>query len=467
MNLRDVIVIGGGPSGSTSASLLASKGYNVLLLEKEKFPREHIGESLIPASYDILSKLGVLEALKKISPRKPGVNFISNDGKTQSMWCFKNAVKNESYLSFHVKRSAFDELLLNNSREKGVTVLEQHAVKHVNLEREDEIVEVTATDASGETKTFFAKFLIDASGQHTFLGSRIGMKTPVKDLDRVAVWSHWSGAHYDIALKEGAIKIVYLGGSEKKGWIWVIPLSSDNLSIGAVINNSFLKKEKERILAMGIEDWKHEFYMNEINSSEAVKKLLPNATLDHKVQVNGDYSYFCKKKYGKNYALVGDAGAFLDPIFSSGIFVGMQSAELVSNAVHEKLSAGNDQIIDAVYENINGALGLIEKFIKLFYNRELIDFSKMGNPEEQLKVNVQESIYAIFHYLLAGDFFQNYRKYSDFIDTMANPLMQKKFQNLINHTRKYGEEASCGETYEEMYGHVTLDVKFDLTAFSS
>lgn len=465
MSLYDTIIIGGGPAGSTAASLLASQGHKVLLLEKEKFPREHIGESLIPASYNILAKLGVLEDLKKISPRKPGVNFISNDGATQSMWCFRNVVKDESYLSFHVKRSAFDQLLLNNSRKKGAEVLEEHTVNHVNLEGKDGTVEVIAV-AQGETKTFVARFLIDASGQNTFMGRKLGVKTAVKDLDRVALWTHWTGAAYDIPLTQGAIKIVYLGGDEKKGWIWVIPIAKDNLSIGVVVNNAFLKKEKERLQALGIDNWKHELYMNEINGSDAVKKLLPAAHMNHKVQINGDYSYFCTQKYGNNFALVGDAGAFLDPIFSSGIFVGMQSAELVSNAVHEKLSNGNEQILHDVYENINGALMLIEKFIKLFYNPELLDFSKMGDPGKHLKFSETESIYSIFHYLLSGDFFANYQKYSDFIDTMKDPMMQKKFQNLIRHTKEYGEEASCGELFEEMYGKVTMDIAFDLTAFS-
>ncbi len=465
MSIFDVIIIGGGPAGSTAASLMADKGHKVLVLEKEKFPREHIGESLIPASYDILSKLGVIEDLKKISPRKPGVNFISNNGTAQSLWCFKNAVKNESYLSFHVKRSAFDQLLLNNSRKKGATVLEQHAVKHVNLNREDQIVEVRTLDHAGEEKTFEAKFLIDASGQNTFLGSKLGVKTPVKDLDRVAVWSHWSGADYDVPLVQGAIKIVYLGGVEKKGWIWVIPISKDNLSIGVVVNNSFLKKEKERLQAEGVQNWKHELYMNEINHSLAVKKLLPNASMDHKVQLNGDYSYFCEKKYGSNYAMIGDAGAFLDPIFSSGIFVGMQSAELVTDALHEKLISGNEQRLKDVYININGALKLIEKFIKLFYSPEIIDFSTMGNPEDLLKFKSTESVYAIFHYLLAGDFFKNYEKYTDFIDTMKDPRMLEKFQHLISHTKDYSEGATCGELYEEMYGEVTHEVKFDLSAF--
>ncbi|MDF2451638.1 MAG: dependent oxidoreductase [Bacteroidota bacterium] len=462
MKLFDVIIIGGGPSGSTAASLLAEKGYQVLVLEKEEFPREHIGESLIPASYDVLSKLGVLKELERISPRKPGVNFIANDGETQSLWCFKNVVKDESYLSFHVKRSAFDKMLLDNSRAKGAIVLEKHAVKHVDLEK-DGLVEVRAFEKDGEMKLFSAKFLIDASGQSTFLGSKFGVKKLFQGMDRVALWSHWSGADYDVALQQGAIKIVYLDGDDKKGWFWVIPLSKDSLSIGAVVNNSFLKNEKTKYA--GTEDWKHAIYMNEINNSRAVSKLLTNAKMDHKVQLNGDYSYYCEKKYGNNFAMIGDAGAFLDPIFSSGIFVGMHSAELVSEAVHQKLSSANVNLLDDAYVSINGAVKVLEKFITLFYSPENINFSKMGNPGELLQNKDAETIYSIFHFLLSGDFFIHHEKYSTFLDNMRDPKVLAKFQNLINHSKEYGADANCGEDFEEMYGKMDYDVKFDKSVF--
>lgn len=464
--MYDIAIIGGGPAGSTAASLLSEKGFKVLLLEKQKFPREHIGESLIPASYEILERLGVLEELKTISPRKPGVHFISNNDVNQTLWCFKNAVKDESYLSFHVKRSLFDEMLLNNSRKKGATVLEEHQVKQVNLDREDSIVEINAQDNSGNQKTFEAKFLIDASGQNTFLGTKLGVKKPVQDLDRVAIWSHWSGAEYDKPLKQGVIKIVYLGGTEKKGWIWVIPISKDCLSIGVVVNNSFIKSEKQKLQSSGSEDWKHELYLNEIKESAAVSKLLRGAVMDHKVQLNGDYSYFCEKKYGDNFAMIGDAGAFLDPIFSSGIFVGMQTAELMANALDQKFNFDNHNAIPDTYVKINGALKLIEKFIKLFYSREVVDFSMMGDTKEQLKNESIESTYAIFHYLLAGNFFKHYEKYSDFIDTLKDQKMLEKFQNLISHTRSYGDDATCDEEFEDMYGKMTHDLIFDQKAFT-
>jgi flavin-dependent dehydrogenase len=465
MEVYDVIIIGGGPSGSTAATLLSRQGHKILLLEKEKFPREHIGESLIPLSFHTLTNLGVIEELKKISPRKPGVNFVDSDGKKQSLWCFKNVVKDKSYLSFHVKRSLFDEMLLNNSRKNGAEVIEETTVKNVILDKSDGIVEVQTTAKNGEEKIFFSKFIIDASGQNTFLGRKLGVKKSFKDLDRIALWSHWSKSEFDIPLQQGVIKIVYLGG-DKKGWIWVIPISSDNLSIGVVVNNSFVKDEKEKLAKSGNSNWKNDIYLKEIENSPAVNMLLKKAEMDHAVQVNGDYSYYCEKKYGNNFAMIGDAGAFLDPIFSSGIYVGMHSAELVSEALNNKLKNNDQGSLDDVYEQINGAVRLLEKFIRLFYTPEIMNFAAMGDPEKLLTYKKTETIYSIFHYLLAGDFFKNHEKYSEFIDTMKDVKMIQKFQNLIDHSKDEAYGATCGENFEEMYGLMTQQITFDPAAFS-
>jgi flavin-dependent dehydrogenase len=436
----------------------------VLLLEKENFPREHIGESLIPASYPSLKRLGVIEELEKISPRKPGVNFVNSDGITQTMWCFRNVVKDEGYLSFHVKRSMFDEMLLKNSRKNGATVIEGTAVKNVILKDENGNVTVDSVNKDGNKATFHSRFLIDASGQSTFLGSKLGVKRSFTDLDRVAIWSHWSKSKFDLPLEQGAIKIVYLGG-EKKGWFWVIPLSSDNLSIGCVMNNSFVRQQKEKFTAMGRTDWKHEIYMEEIAGSPCVKTLLQDAEMNHKVQVNGDYSYHCENKFGDNYAMIGDAGAFLDPIFSSGIFVGMRSAEIVSDAIHRLLNSNDTSALASTYERINGAVGVLEKFIRLFYRPDAINFSTMGDPGKLIRFERTENMYTLFHYLLAGDFFEDHKKYSGFLDSMHNDQMIDKFRNLIRYSKEENEVIDCGENFNDMYGKMTASLEFDLSAF--
>jgi len=458
--MYDVIVIGGGPTGSTAASLLAEKGHKVLVLEKEKFPREHVGESLIPLTYKGIERLGLMDGLKKIATRKPGVSFVSADGKHQSLWCFKNVIKDKSYLSFHVIRSAFDKLLLDNSRLLGAEVQEETQVKDVKLDMPDGSAEVTAATATGETKTYRCKFLIDASGQSTFLGKKLGVKRSYEGLDRVAIFNHWTGAHFDKPLQQGAIKIVYMGG-DKKGWVWVIPVSAEHLSIGIVVNNSYVKQEKAKFQAQGSVDWEKDLYMQEIFDSKVLSEILKDAKTEHKMLLIGDYSYHCEKKYGDNYALLGDAGAFLDPIFSSGIYVGMHSSELVSEAIHVKLSKGDGKAeMEKVFAQINGAVKLLEKFIRLFYTPESLNFSMMGNPQDQLYSKF-EMAYTIFHYLLAGDFFENHEKYSQFIDMVRDQKTLVKFQSLIKHKKDDSADGDCGETFEEMYGEMKHEIVFD------
>ncbi|MCW3086379.1 MAG: dependent oxidoreductase [Bacteroidetes bacterium] len=468
MELYDVIIIGGGPTGSTSATNLVQKGLKVLVLEKESFPREHVGESLIPLSYKSLEKQGLIDDLKKISTRKPGVNFVDRDGKYQSLWCFKNVIKDKSYLTFHVVRSAFDKLLLDNSRKRGAEVMEQTTVKNVILDKPDGIVEVDAVDANGKALKFHSKFIIDASGQSTFLARKLGVKKSYEGLDRVATWSHWTNTTFDKPLREGVIKIVYLGG-DKKGWMWIIPISKDHLSIGVVINNSYVKEQKQKLQKTDDahpDDWKEKFYLQEIADSYVRESILKDAVLSHKAQMIGDYSYYCDEKYGSNYALLGDAGAFLDPIFSSGIYVGMHSAELASEAIYQKITKGNaDEEFKAVFAQITGALKLLEKFIRLFYTPEAFNFATAGRPEDLAQYDKFESAYTIFHYLLAGDFFKNYEKYSEFIDMVRDQKTLGKFQNLINHKKDIAEDSTCDESFEEMYGEMTHKVEFNNEQF--
>ena len=283
-------------------------------------------------------------------------------------------------------------------------------------------------------------------------------------MDRVATWSHWTNTNFDSHLKEGVIKIIYTGG-EKKGWIWVIPVSKEHLSIGIVADNKHVKSQK--IKFKDSLDWKKNYYMQELSESFLFESILKDAKTEHKVAMAGDYSYYCEKKYGENFALIGDAGAFLDPIFSSGIYVGMHSAEIVGEAIYKKIKKTPDaqSAMDEAYTQINGALKLLEKFIRLFYTPEALNFSSLGNPEELLVYEKFESAYTIFHYLLAGDFFKNYEKYSEFIDVIKDQKTLVKFQNLINHNKDIKPDSKCGESFEEMYGDMTHEIKFDHSAF--
>jgi flavin-dependent dehydrogenase len=349
--------------------------------------------------------------------------------------------------------------LLDNSRKKGADVREEHMVKDVVLEKPDGTIEVTAMKADGSTEKFAGKFLVDASGQSTILGRKLGVKKTYKDLERVAIFNHWTNVKYDQSLREGVIKIVYLGG-EKKGWCWVIPVSTEHLSIGVVLSNGHVREQKEKFQKEGKENWEKEIYLNELKESSLLGGILKDAKLEHRTLIIGDYSYYCEKKYGNNYAMIGDAGAFLDPIFSSGIYVGMQSAEMLAEALENKFLGKGDMTLDKMYVKITGAVNLLEKFIRLFYTPEALNFSTMGDPD-QLLYHKFEMAYQIFHYLLAGDFFENYEKYSQFIDMIRDEKTLNKFQNLIKHQKDDNPNASCGEKFEEMYGEMKHRIVFD------
>jgi len=332
----DVVVIGGGPAGSTMASLLAMKGHSVTVLEREKFPREHVGESMLPFCYWVFKDLGILEDFETRWVRKPGVRFVDTDGTTNTAWCFWHKIKNDSHLSFQVIRSEFDDELLKHSAKLGATVHQETRV--TNVEFGDDSATVYATGPNGETLEFPTRFVVDASGRDTFMSNRLGTKTAHKELERTALsCSYWKGAKFVNTLEEGLIQIVYLGG-EKQGWIWCIPLGNDRLSVGVVINSSYYRAQRAKLKDQ--DDWRLALYLQELQDSPFTKEILADAEMNRDLMVNGDYSYFCHQKFGDNFCLVGDASAFIDPIFSSGVFIAMRSGELAADAIRAAFADG-------------------------------------------------------------------------------------------------------------------------------
>lgn len=427
----DFIIIGGGPAGSTAATNLTRNGFEVLVLEKEKFPRFHIGESLLPFCYHIFKDLDILDQMEKEFTRKPGATFSNEDNSQYSHWCFDKVIHHPSYLSFHVNRDRFDEMLLDNSAKHGATVMQETKVLSVNLDSKD-LVRVEAKGKNNGKKEFLGKFLIDASGQNSFLGKKMNSRVRRASINpRIAYYSHWKNYEKDEALKNGSIRIIMLGG-EKKGWIWMIPLEENLVSIGVVVELDYAKKQRElKGNDLLEDDWGTTFYLSELKSSLFADQVTKPATMTREVTASSDYSYNVEQKHGDNFAIIGDASAFLDPIFSSGVFLAMKSAMIVTQALMKKGEDGN--LLSEAYQDLEGGYGLVEKMITTFYDDNTIRLSQAGSSWLQ-GYEKYENAYAHLHLILAGDFFTNHKKYVASLDLLSDKKSTDRYKNLTAHT---------------------------------
>lgn len=449
-DLYDFIIIGGGPTGSTAATYLSRKGYKVLVLEREKFPRQHVGESLLPFCYPLFQELGVLDEMKKRFVRKPGARFSNHNGTASSTWCFKNIIPDESYLSFHVVRADFDKMLLDNSKKSGAEVIECAKVEKVKLDNPDGIVDVDFV-LDGKEQSLKCKFLIDASGQDTFLGKRLGGKNAYKDLDRIAFLTHWKGAEYTQGIDVGLLQIVYLE-QHKSGWFGLQPVGKDRISVGLVVDRKYLKAEKAKFTKAGIEDWQRALYLQEIEQCALTKRILRDAKIAQPLIIVSDFSYFIDKTYGKNYAILGDAGKFLDPIFASGVYLGMNSSKMFADSLDILFKQGEAAGLASMEKanaHISGAYNLVEKFINIFYDPNSFNLAEVSSTSES-KYKNYETAFSLIHFLLAGDFFTRYEEYNTFLDMLSNPKQFARWKNLIQPRVNLNEE-TCGTTYDFIF----------------
>lgn len=452
--LYDFIIIGGGPTGSSAAIYLRRKNYTVLVLEREKFPRQHVGESLLPFCYPLFKELGVLEEMKKRFVRKPGARFSSHDGSNSSTWCFKNIIHDESYLSFHVVRADFDKMMLDHAKKSGAEVMEESKVESVDLNREDGKVEVNVLHQGESKKTYFGKFLIDASGQDTFLARRNGDKKEYKELDRIAFLTHWKGAKYTQGIDVGLLQIVYLE-EHKSGWFGIQPVGKDRVSVGLVIDRKYLKEQKEKLKKAGHEDWQMQLYLQEIRNCALTNDILENASIAQPLIAVSDFSYYAEKTFAHNFAMLGDSGKFLDPIFASGVYLGMNSSKMFADALDVLMKEGKEKGMQAMTEkkkHIDGAYDLVEKFINIFYDPNSFNLASLSSTSES-NYKGYETAFSLVHYLLAGDFFHNYERYNMFLDMLKDPKQFARWKNLVVD-RPNLHEKTCAANWDLIFGEI-------------
>jgi flavin-dependent dehydrogenase len=315
----DVLVIGGGPAGSTAAGLLAEQGHRVMLLEKARHPRFHIGESLLPANLPLLQRLGVAEQVRAIGMEKWGAEFVSPwDGRRQEFQ-FANAWDKSQPFAYQVRRSEFDEILLRRAGQLGAQVIEECRVRDVEFGDSGALVH--AEHADGRRETIRAGTVVDASGRDTLLGNRLGQKQRSKKHNSAAMYAHFSGARRDIGKREGNITIYWFD----HGWFWFIPLPEGATSIGAVVWPRYMQTRSVPL---------QEFFLATIALCPPLAERLGAATLMSEVQATGNYSYQCRHSHGKNYFLIGDAFTFIDPVFSSGVMLAMNGGKAAADAIH-------------------------------------------------------------------------------------------------------------------------------------
>jgi len=312
MQYCDVLVIGGGPAGSTVSALLAQKGWSVTLLEKDSHPKFHIGESLLPMNLPILEKLGVLDKVDEIGIRKYGVEFNSETHVHPTTYYFEHALNKNHPYAYEVQRAKYDRILFENAASKGVDAHENIRVTSVVFDEHGGST-IKALDTDGKTRCWQAKYLVDASGRGTFLGNQLKLKQRSKLHNSAAIFGHFDGVERRVGKDEGNISVYWF----EHGWFWFIPFKDGTMSVGAVCWPYYLNLRKVSV---------EQFLLDTLALCPAAMERLKHAKLISPVTATGNFSYRLRKMYGRGYLIIGDAYAFIDPVFSSGVLLGMNGA---------------------------------------------------------------------------------------------------------------------------------------------
>jgi flavin-dependent dehydrogenase len=350
-SLRDVVVIGGGPAGSTVAALLAARGKTVTLIEKDRHPRFHIGESLLPFNVPLLDRLGVKDAVERMGMPKYGIEFVSPDHDKPSLLEFGDGWHKDMSYSFQVRRSEFDKILFDNAKAKGAEAIEDCRVTAVDFPAEGGGL-VTTAMADGEMREFRGRFVVDASGRDTFLASRLNVKQRNRRHESAAVFGHFTNAERLQGRDEGHISIFWFA----RGWFWFIPLSDGTTSVGAVSRPDIFKNRDGDMTAL-LKDL--------IASCPALAHRLRNATLTGPATGTGNYSYDADSVVGPSYLMVGDAGGFIDPVFSTGVYLAMNSGFLAADAIETCLDRPEQaaQVLQHFEQQVKANLARFSWFI--------------------------------------------------------------------------------------------------------
>jgi FADH2-dependent halogenase len=368
----DALIIGGGPGGSTAASFLAQAGCRVLLLEKEFFPRFHIGESLLPYNRGIFREMGVLPKLEAAGLiKKTGAQFHLGNGTGSLFLVFRNGQFTRHAEAFQVERASFDHLLLKHAQECGAEVREGWTVTKFSTAPGNVTVDARAPD--GKAVSLRARFLIDASGRGNLTGNQEGLRTIHPRLKKLAVFGHFSGVALDAGEKAGDTVIVRL----QNKWFWIIPLSAEKTSVGCVLDKD------EFTAADGTPE---QIFTRIWNSSPVLRERMKNARLVNPVQTTSDFSYRNRRLVGHRLLRVGDAAGFMDPIFSAGVYLAMHSGQLAAELVNASVKAGDDGAarLKRYERRVNRSMGIYWEMVEGYYTTPFIEL--FMQPRDKFKL---------------------------------------------------------------------------------
>lgn len=378
----DVIIIGAGPAGATAGALLAEKGRRVLVLEKEKFPRYHVGESLMPYCWFTLNRLGLVEEMDRIAyVKKYSVQFVTPDGRQSQPFYFFQHYDHPSAITWQVERAEFDLMMLNNARAKGAEVRELTPVRRLLKDDSGKVIGVEAVDAEGNKHELFAAMTLDCSGREQVATAKDGWRVKDAKLNKLAIWTYYRGAKRDPGIDEGNTTVAYVEG---RGWFWYIPLKEDIVSVGIVAEKDYLFSDSKDPA---------EILRREIGRNAWIQDHLSIGEQFGEYWVTSEFSYRSKYCAADGLLLVGDAFAFLDPVFSSGVYLALKSGEMAADAVDAALTEGDTSAarFAAYGEELCRGIENMRKLVYAFYDPNF-SFGRMLKAYPEQKGRLTDSL---------------------------------------------------------------------------
>ncbi len=358
-NTYDCVIIGGGPGGATVGTLLADYGHKTLLLERSIFPRHHIGESLMPQTYWSFKRLGLLDKLRTSGfPLKESVQFVSASGRDSEPYYFTDRDPNEWSVTWQVCRDRFDKMMLDNAVEHGLEVRQGVSVGEVLFDGDRAVGVRVKTE--GGFEDIAARVVVDATGMTALLSRQLGIREPDEKLKNASIYAYFKGALCDEGRNAGATIIINTAG--RKGWFWFIPLPDDTASIGVVAPPAYL--------CTGRGDDPMATLTEEIENCPGIRRRLEAAECVSRAYVTSDFSYRSRRVAGDGWVLVGDAFAFLDPVYSSGVFLALKSGEFAADAIHEALASDDlsSKALGGFGPRLAAGMHLIRQLVYAFYD---------------------------------------------------------------------------------------------------